>query len=264
MEIPSKIFMNVKELILKQNPNDIIRYMQDNFIADYEDKEEIKSRYEMGFTLSLEDIQNTTPKENTEEYVIAKRYHEVWTDSEEDTIDVSIIKKSEILNMDTNYEIHNFDDMNDKHYPECWSFMFLDWEEILGYQVIEETIDVSELEFACYILWELTFFGYTKSRSEENSKKEMEILDKSREEVEKAIETGDDSKFHTLDDEFFEKWKRELGIYDGMNETEIQEKRMEDKIQRENASKKTMENALKVKQKEFELFKKLKKEWTKK
>lgn len=261
MEIPSLKFMNVKELILKQNPNDIIKYMQDHFIAEYENQEEMRERYEMGYTLSLEDIKNTIPKENTEDYVIAKKTKEIWSGEEEIIIDVSNIKKSEVLAMDTDYEIHSFDDIRDKKYPETWSFMFIDWETILGYQVIEETIDVSELEFACALLWELTFFGYTKNRSEENAEKEMKELDKAHEEIEEAKRTGDNSKFHTIDENFFDEIRKELGFYDGMTEEEIKEEKKQKKIQRDLDFNETMSYALENKRKEFELFKKLKKEW---
>ena len=67
-------FMNVKELILKQDIENIIKYMQEHFIAEYENKEEIKKRFDEGFRLSIEDIKNTIPKTNTNHIIYGLPY----------------------------------------------------------------------------------------------------------------------------------------------------------------------------------------------
>ena len=124
--------MNAKELILKQDPKDIIKYMQDHFIADYEDHDKKMEIFEAGFTLSLEDVKNTTPIPTTEDFLFATKVQEANADGiTEEYVDVGKIEKSDILNMDTDYEITSFDDFRNKKYPESWWLMFVDWETIL-------------------------------------------------------------------------------------------------------------------------------------
>ena len=248
--------MTVKDLILRQNKDKIIEYMKENFIPDYEDKEKISKIMEKGFSLSLADIANIVPKISDEDLVFAFPYKE--TDGNcniEINVDISNIKKSELLNMDTDYEIQTRDDVMDKKYPIPYSFMFIDWETILGYKIIEESFEhVSELEFACKLLYELTWFGYTKEIATENTEKEIEELDRRMEEAEKG-------KTYAIEDvdEWFFNLSKEAGLYDGMTDEEIEEERREDKIRREKDLELFYELNVENKRKEFEFLKKVKK-----
>lgn len=254
--------MNVKELILSQNTEELIKYMQDHFIAEYEDYDKLSKRYDKGFRLSIEDIKKTIPKNNSEELIYGMKCKEMHIDKTiEESIEHCNIKVSELLKMHSDVEIKTFDDFTKTKMPEHWSLMFIDWESILGYQVIE-TEFVSNLELAAEILWELTFFGYEKEINLENSKKEADELDKRTKEVKEAIEVGDNSKFITIDDEYFLNLEKKLGLYDGLTDEEIEKIRTEDKILRDKAFEKTKEFMFESKKKEYEFLKKLKKKYS--
>lgn len=253
--------MNVKELILKQDIENIIKYMQEHFIAEYEDKEEIEKRFDEGFRLSIEDIKNTIPKTNTNHIIYGLPYKDYNSDGTVDEyVNHCVINLDELKIFNPNIQIHTFEDITVCHFPEHWGLMFLDWETILGYEFIDSGY-VSELSLACDILWELTFFGYTKETNKINSDKEAEVLDERKKELDEAIETGDNSKFHTLDDDFFFNLEKKFGKYNGMTDEEIKGKRAEDKRLRDIAVKKTFDDALEWKKKEFELLKELKKKY---
>lgn len=250
--------MNVKELILNQNIEDIIKYMQKHFIAEYEDKEELSKRFDKGFRLSIKDIENTVPETNTNNIIYGLPYKDYNSDGTVDEyVEHCVIDLDELKKFNPNFSLHTFDDLDICHFPQHWSLMFLDWETILGYEVVDSGY-VSNLALACDILWELTFFGYTKETNKQNSDKEAEILDERKKEVDEAIESGDDSKFHTLDDDFFFNLEKEFGEYDDMTDEEIEEKRAKDKELRDIATKKSLDNALEWRKKEFELLKNLK------
>ena len=146
--------------------------------------------------------------------------------------------------------------------PNHWGLMFIDWETILGYQVIE-TDFVSNLELAAEILWELTFFGYGKEENMVNAKKEADILDERSKELDEAIKTGDTSGYISIDDDYFFNLEKELGLYDGLTDDEIIKVRKEDEIKRKKAIEKTRELMIDVRKKEYEFLKELKKKYEK-
>lgn len=255
--------MNVKELILSQNIDDLINYEKEHFIPEYEDYETTAKRYENGFKLSIQDIKNTIPINDSENIIYGIKCQEVNTDDTiETTIDHCNIKISELLKMNSNIEIKTFDDIEKTHMPTHWSLMFIDWETILGYQVIE-TDFVSNLELAAEILWELTFFGYTKEQNMINSKKEADILDERSKELDEAIETGDTSRYISIDDDWFLNFEKKLGLYDDLTDDEIKKVREENKIKRDKAIEKTKKLAIESKKKEYEFLKELKKKYEK-
>ena len=255
--------MNVKELILSQNIDDIIQYLKENFIPEYEDYDKTSKRYDKGFRLSIEDIKNTIPRKNCEDLIYGWKYKEVNFDGNiEESIDHCNIKISELLNMDTEIEIKTFDDFTDAKLPTHWGLMFVDWETILGYQVIE-TDFVSNLELAAEILWELTFFGYEKEENIVNAKKEADILDERSKELDEAIKTGDTSGYISIDDDYFFNLEKELGFYDGLTDDEIKKVREENERKMKKAIEKTRELRLESIKKEYEFLKELKKKYEK-
>lgn len=249
--------MTVKELILEQNFEEIISYMTEHYVSEYEDKEKNKETFQMGFRLTIEDIKNTIPKEDTETIVYGFPYREYFEGKLEENIETCVIKLSQLKEMETNYEINTLEDRKNKKYPEHWSLMFVDWETILGYEVIKNDF-VSNLALACDILWELTFFGYTKEKNKEKSKEEeTELMNSIREIEEGTCETI------SVDDDYFFDIEKECSLYDGLSEEEIEEKRKNDKIERELDYEKTTEEILVRLKKEFEFLKKLKKKFEK-
>lgn len=81
--------------------------------------------------------------------------------------------------------------------PQCMSYLFVEWKEILSYLLSDYLIDLYGLETCLAVaLHEMCFFGVEPQRM----RKEHEIIEERLEEVEKAIETGDDSKFVTWSD----------------------------------------------------------------
>lgn len=255
--------MNVKELILSQNIDDIIQYLKENFIPEYEDYDKISKRYDKGFRLSIKDIKNTIPITNSENIIYGIKCQEVNTDEIiETTIDHCNIKISELLKMNSNIEIETFEDIEKAHIPTHWGLMFVDWETILGYQVIE-TDFVSNLELAAEILWELTFFGYEKEENIVNAKKEADILDERSKELDEAIKTGDTSGYISIDDDYFFNLEKELGFYDGLTDDEIKKVREENERKMKKAIEKTRELRLESIKKEYEFLKELKKKYEK-
>ena len=255
--------MNVKELILSQNIDDLINYEKEHFIPEYEDYDSTAERYEKGFKLSIQDIKNTIPITDSENIIYGIKCQEVNTDETiETTIDHCNIQISELLKMNSNIEIKTFEDIEKANMPNHWGLMFIDWETILGYQVIE-TDFVSNLELAAEILWELTFFGYGKEENMVNAKKEADILDERSKELDEAIKTGDTSGYISIDDDYFFNLEKKLGLYDGLTDDEIIKVRKEDEIKRKKAIEKTRELMIDVRKKEYEFLKELKKKYEK-
>ena len=255
--------MNVKELILNQDFEKMIEVFKEFYVPEYEDKEEKEKHFRIGFQKTLKDIEETIPEETKEHHLIyGIKYKDYNSDGTfENLVDHCSITIKELKNLNENVKIETFDDFEKCNFPNHWSLMFVAWEEILGYEVIKNEF-VNDVELACEILWELTFFGYSKESNEENSKEEMEELDRREKEIKEAIETGDNSKFVTIDDDFFDKLREELGEYDGMTEEEKLEHKKQEKIDFDIMMEKNREEILKKNKLEYELLKKLKKEYT--
>ncbi len=50
---------------------------------------------------------------------------------------------------------------------ENYSLLFIKWEEILGYSADEESIALcGRLNYAVWVLWEMTWFGFTNKENE--------------------------------------------------------------------------------------------------
>lgn len=64
--------------------------------------------------------------------------------------------------------------------PETYAFEFTPWAEILGFEISPQNVeDVGAAQLASQVLWEMTFFGFSEDKVDEERKK----LDKSIQEV---------------------------------------------------------------------------------
>jgi hypothetical protein len=103
-----------------------------------------------------------------------------------------------------------FSDESEDYYNVCGTYLndnetygleFENWDEWLGWDVLQESLDVfGELNCLCHILYEMTFNGY----SQEDIQLEHDALKQSCDEIDKAIKSGDIGKFHTIEELFNE------------------------------------------------------------
>ena len=90
--------------------------------------------------------------------------------------------------------------IKNKLYPiASYAFEFSPWKEILGYEIEEESLNnIGIITSLATVFYEMTFCGF----DEEDIEEEVESITSAAEEVEKAIKTGDNSKFVKLEDIF--------------------------------------------------------------
>ena len=110
--------------------------------------------------------------------------------------------------------------------PESYAYEFSEWEEILGFEVIEENIkNVGIAKILAYIIYEMTFFGYSRELVDE----EVQKLDEAIEEVNKVKELPIEEQekyFKTID------FEKDFNYID--TRSEEQKKFEEDILTREN------------------------------
>jgi len=202
--------------------------MKEYFITDYDNKEEKEKRFEKGFTLSYEDIKTTEPIKNDEDFIFGYISLDLDDDLNPENIPAFYcFKKEEIDGKTFDFTIENQEDIKYEQFPISYGLMFLDWEEILGYNVIPYFEQVSELELAAQLLWELTWFGYTKEDYNKNAQTESKELQSRSEEAEQAIKDGNKEYFISWDEvkeELFNEMYSDL-----TDEEKIKQKEEDDK-----------------------------------
>lgn len=215
--------MNVKELLLKQNIDDVIQYMKKHFITEFDDRVIKEKRFEENFPLSFIDIEKTTPVKTDNVFIFGYKGLDLDDDLNiESNPEFFCFQKDELENVNFNQEINLLEDIKEANLPPSYGLMFINWEDILGYNIVPFFEQISELELACLLLWELTWFGYTKDEYNYNSSIHSEELDKCSEEAKQALEEGRDDYFIS-----FEDLKEELfeTVYSDLTEEEKEEQR---------------------------------------
>lgn len=161
--------MIVKELLDKYSDEEILDYLCKNYNGSDGDSNGI---YFVSYLKRMRDMQPT----NTDRIVLAYRY----LDENEDGLLVLIFSKQEIMEeFQICPELENFalydNSINCSEFikqinvkPVGMGFILTKWEEILGCEIDEKNIAYhvmeSELEFLCYIIYEMTIFGFPKEQ----------------------------------------------------------------------------------------------------
>lgn len=247
--------MNVKDLLLKQNRDDLIdRTLQMFGKKDETDKDEYhKKRYHK----ALMDMESLEKIEDKEHLVYGMVEHDVNDCQVTEHKNFSIIRLNELKAMVENGTIKSFEDRENFKVPDSYSLMFVDWKEILGYQVAPESFDyVNQLDLAAVLLYEMTFFGYDYEENQDTSEKEEEELER----LINEIKNGDTENYKTIKDidEWFLELRKENGEFDGKTEEEVQSVLKQEKMGREEKRRNRTKVMLEDLQTRYEILKKLK------
>lgn len=79
------------------------------------------------------------------------------------------------------YDVFGIKSGDSDHY----ALELLPWSQLLSFEIVEKCVEMySAVAIAAHSLYEFTFFGYDAAEVETNSKIEIEILNKRREEIE--------------------------------------------------------------------------------
>lgn len=221
--------MNVKDMILSQPMEDVVRAFIDRLRAETEQREKAIQRMTK-FVLSLRDIE---PCESG--HLLLGIYH---FDDDGEFLDPCLYSKKELLvefepeselsQLKSLAEIDSLEDeeldrlAHFKSRPESYSFILSPWNEILGYEVNSHNVqDVGAAALCAEVLYEMTFFGFEEEKVEAEHRQLHETMRKS-EEIRKLPE--EDQKKHFIPaEELFAK----LGLPErAKNEEQSEQRRL--------------------------------------
>lgn len=110
------------------------------------------------------------------------------------SVTASIIKPFDISVREKMRPISSFDELkmkNSDFYFETYSFIFSDWEEVLGLNIVYEPDTRADIiEVAAFLIHEISFMGLDSEEAKNNSAKELKILDERSKDAE-AISVKD-------------------------------------------------------------------------
>ena len=171
--------MLVHELLKSADYTSVWQEIKKTYYADNKETDKIRDIYRK----LLEDLQNISP--NIQEgaypaYLICARYYD----------DVCCVKDSMFFSCC----------MYDTKEQSEYSLMLVPWEEVLGYIVAPFSIEHFDINIiAAHIMYELSWFGFTKNEVEEGMKEmknsliqaQKEIADEKTHCIEEICEDGD-------------------------------------------------------------------------
>lgn len=219
--------MNIKELILCQPVEDVVRAFVGRLRVEAEQREKA-IQHMTKFVLSLRDIE---PCESG--HLLLGIYH---FDDDGEFLDPCLYSKKELLtefeseselsHLKSLAEIDSLDDeeldrlAHSKPRPESYSFILSPWNEILGYEVHSHNVqDIGAVALCAEVLYEMTFFGFTEEKVKAERRKLHEIMRES-EKIRKLPE--EEQKKHFIPaEELFAK----LGLSERTKGEEQSEKR---------------------------------------
>lgn len=206
--------MTVKELLTKADLYEIAKEEAKIELEEYD----LKSENIIPFSLS--DMTEKILKKYQQMLLISEnKNHEniivvaYTVDIDEDMnsfYDATLYMRSELLNKEfRHFDYMNLEKMNNHNldaekYVNAYAFEFEEWEDILGYEVAEESIERYGLNtVAKSILAEMTFFGFDYKKSSEQKKEEIKIIE---ERVKDIKDNPDRLKTFTSLDDLYERF----------------------------------------------------------
>lgn len=195
--------MNVKNLLMHADLEEIAKkeaYDSWELNADQtkteKEKEVIRKKMAGYIYEKFQKILQIIP-EPMDECIVYCVYHKSLSCEEDSYLNASIIYKKDLIEKDIH--IINFDDEErenelgqeeyEKKYIQSYAFEFEPWNQILGYEVANSSIEEYGInEVAAAILNEMTFFGYEEANALKHAQNEINILNERIQEIEEHPE----------------------------------------------------------------------------
>lgn len=187
--------MKVIDILKASDFDKVYEFIHSQYYSEYEDNKKVKDTYRRFYDGLLKcDVK---PSNNI---LVAIKYKDAYEQGVY-TWDVTLFSSKD---------------------NEIYSILFVDWDEILGYEVCEKSLSEYSIEsiVGC-LLYEMSFFGFTEE--------EMKIEEAKLEESVKELESGNCKEFKTIE----EMWN-ELGMDMNYEEYERTEPKFDETILEEN------------------------------
>lgn len=198
--------MKVKELIERSCYEKIWDFLMSDFFSQREYTAEKLDYFKESICKTVEIIKSMSVTQSDDWIIVLMPYYDDLADDDIIYIGSDLYKKSEIkeqfreddvVEKDTDISLWDADKISNyfktKPYVTTWGFEFSEWDEVIGFEVWQGSIDEFSLErCAAAILHEMTYCGFTPEQVKTRIEK---IFNKSEnEEIEMDIEeTCDDS-----------------------------------------------------------------------
>lgn len=214
--------MIVKDLLEQCMEEQIVSAVLDLCGVDQAERDSVAQSY----LVFLERLRQLQPME-TGHILLAVSF----VDDGKETLDIPIYRKEDLkaIHFAKLHQLENLDElsldelrkaMQTLSLPDGYAFEFSPWEEILGYELnTENAAKVGFPRLAAAVIYEMTFFGFTKEEMDAERQKLQEAIEES-EAVKKLPEEEQKKHFKSMEEVF-----AELGWHDKCTEEEKREDR---------------------------------------